>query len=189
MSLTLIEGDFAWTAGTSGPVALDLDQQQYETGKGPCLDAARHGEAVKLTMGESNQPYPEFRQAAQRQGVSHTMSIGLATGDQVMGSMNIYNSTGRPFSHDSDRIARAFAVCTGLVLANVERLRQAAGQATHLEVAMVSRSCIEQAKGILMSRLHCSGEEAFKILIGLSQAQNVTLTAVAQNLVDNATPA
>jgi transcriptional regulator with GAF, ATPase, and Fis domain len=189
VSLTLIEGDLAWTAATSGPLALDMDQRQYETGSGPCLDAARYGEPVKLTVGEPKQPYPEFRQAAQRKGVSHTMSIGLSTGDQVMGAMNLYSSTGHPFSHDSDRIAKTFAVCAGLVLANVERFRQAAGRAAQLEVAMQSRACIEQAKGILMSRLHCSSEEAFKILIGLSQTQNVKLRAVAQNLVDNTTPA
>ena len=51
------------------------------------------------------------------------MSIGLSTGDQVVGAMNIYNSTGRPFSDESDRIAKTFAVCGGIVLANVERYR------------------------------------------------------------------
>ena len=38
VSLTLVEGERAWTAATSGPVALHLDQRQYDTGNGPCLD-------------------------------------------------------------------------------------------------------------------------------------------------------
>jgi len=189
VSLTLIEGERAWTAATSGPEALHLDQRQYDLGSGPCLDAARYGETIKLTIDGSDQPYPEFRQAAQWGGVSHTMSIGLSTGDQVMGAMNIYNSTGRPFSDDSDRVARAIAVCVGIVLANVERYRQTAARAAQLEVALQSRAPIEQAKGILMTRHRCTSEEAFKMLIRLSQEQNVKLRVIAQNLVDQATPA
>jgi hypothetical protein len=85
VSLTLLEGERAWTAASSGPVALQLDEQQYDIGSGPCLDAALYGETVKVTMNSPDQPYPDFRQAAQREGVTHTMSIGLSTGDQVMG--------------------------------------------------------------------------------------------------------
>lgn len=189
VSLTLIEDEQAWTAATSGPVALGLDGTQYDTASGPCLDAARCGETVKVTMNGPDQPYPQFRQAAMREGVSHTMSVGFSTGDQVMGAMNIYNFTGRPFGDDSDRIARAFAVCAGIVLSNVERYRLAAARAGHLEVALLSRAPIEQAKGILMTRHHCTSEEAFKILLARSQNQNVKLRVIAQDLVDQATAA
>jgi GAF domain-containing protein len=186
VSLTLVEGERAWTTATSGPLALELDQRQYDTGSGPCLDAAVYGESIGVTMEGDDQPYPEFRRACQRQGVTHTMSIGLPTGDQVLGALNIYNFTGRPLSDDSDRIARTFAVCAGIVLANVERYRQAAARAAQLEVAMRTRAPIEQAKGILINRLQCTSEEAFKILIGMSQTQNVKLRLVAQQLVDDA---
>ena len=189
MSLTLVEGERAWTAATSGPVALHLDQRQYDTGSGPCLDAALYGETIKVTMDGPNQPYTDFRRASQRKGVTHTMSIGFPTGDQVTGAMNVYNFTGQPFSEDSDRIARTFAVCLGIILANVERYRQAAARAAQLETAMQARAPIEQAKGILMNRLQCTSEEAFKFLIGMSQTQNVKLRIIAQDLVDRATPA
>ena len=186
VSLTLLEGELSWTAASSGPIALDLDERQYANGRGPCLDAARSGEAVRLTMDEPDQPYPDFRQAARGRGVTHTTSIGFATGDQVVGAMNIYNSTGEPLSDDSDRIAHSFAVCAGAVLANVERYREAAGRAAHLEVALQSRAPINQATGILMSRHRCTSEQAFKILIRLSQTQNVKLRTVAQRIVDQA---
>ncbi len=189
VSLTLIEEERAWTAATSGPVALGLDGTQYDMGSGPCLDAARCGETIKVTMDGSDQPYPQFRRAARGQGVTHTMSVGFSTGDQVMGAMNIYSSTGRPLGNDSDRIARAFAVCAGIVLGNLERYRLAAARASHLEVALLSRAPIEQAKGILMTRHRCTSEEAFKILLDVSQHQNVKLRVIAQSLVDQTTAA
>jgi GAF domain-containing protein len=189
VSLTLLEGERAWTAATSGPVALHLDEQQYENRSGPCLDAALYGEVVQLTMDGPDQPYPDFRRAARGKAVTHSLSIGLSTGDQVIGALNVYSATGRPLSDDSDRMARTFAVCAGIVLANAERYRQAVTRAAQLEVAMQTRAPIEQAKGILMTQHRCTSEEAFKILIRLSQDQNVKLRVVAQELVDRATPA
>jgi AmiR/NasT family two-component response regulator len=54
---------------------------------------------------------------------------------------------------------------------------------------MQTRAPIEQAKGILMTQHRCTSEEAFKILIRLSQKRNMKLRVVAQELVDRATPA
>jgi GAF domain-containing protein len=184
VSLTLIERDQGVTAATSGPVALDLDGRQYEDGDGPCLDAARYGQTVRLTMDEPDLPYPDLCRAAQRKGVTHTLSIGLPTGDQVMAAMNIYNFTGRPLSEQSEQIARTFAVCIGIVLGNAEQHRQAATRAAHLEVALRTRAPIEQAKGILMTRHHCTSEEAFAMLTRLSQSMHVKIRDIAQNLVD-----
>jgi GAF domain-containing protein len=184
VSLTLFERDQGYTAATSGPVALALDGRQYDDGDGPCLDAARYGETVRLTMDAPDLPYPGLRRAAQQKGVTHTLSIGLPTGDQVMGAMNIYNFTGRPLSEKSEQVARTFAVCMGIVLGNAEQHRQAATRAAHLEVALRTRAPIEQAKGILMRRHHCTSEEAFAMLTRLSQSTHVKIRDIAQNLVD-----
>jgi transcriptional regulator with GAF, ATPase, and Fis domain len=184
VSLTLIEREQGWTAASSGPTAVDLDMRQYDEGDGPCLDAARYGQTVRLTMAAPDQPYPGLRRAAQQKGVTHTVSIGLPTGDQVMGAMNIYNFTGQPLSAKSEEVARTFAVCIGIVLGNAEQHRQAATRAEHLEVALRTRAPIEQAKGILMTRHGCSSEEAFAMLTRLSQTTHVKLRVVAQNLVD-----
>jgi GAF domain-containing protein len=184
VSLTLIEHDRGLTAATSGPVALDLDARQYDDGDGPCLDAARYGQVVRLTMDAPDQPYSDLRRAAQRRGVTHTLSIGLPTGDQVMGALNIYNFTGRPLSEKSEEIARTFAVCIGIALGNAEQHRQAATRAANLEVALRTRAPIEQAKGILMARHHCTSEEAFAMLTRLSQSKHVKIRDIAQNLVD-----
>jgi GAF domain-containing protein len=187
VSLTLLDRDRGRTAATSGPVALELDERQYETGTGPCLDAARYGETVRLIVDLPDQPYAELRHAAHRRGVTHTMSIGLATGDQVMGAMNIYGFTGRALSRDGERIVKTFASCIGIVLANAEQYREAAARAVHLEIALQTRGPIEQAKGILMNRHRCTGEEAFAMLVTRSQAENVKLSLVALDLVDQLT--
>jgi AmiR/NasT family two-component response regulator len=67
-------------------------------------------------------------------------------------------------------------------------LYQAQGQmAEQLQSAMQSRAVIEQAKGILMGDRRCDAEQAFNILVKLSQDSNRKLREVAQAVVDQAT--
>jgi AmiR/NasT family two-component response regulator len=47
---------------------------------------------------------------------------------------------------------------------------------------------IEQAKGILMAQQSCSADEAFNVLVKLSQQSNRKLREVAQALVDSTRP-
>lgn len=52
-----------------------------------------------------------------------------------------------------------------------------------LRDAMRTRAVIEQAKGILMGQRGCSAEEAFALLVRLSQDANIKLRRVAEQLV------
>jgi AmiR/NasT family two-component response regulator len=57
--------------------------------------------------------------------------------------------------------------------------------AEQLQTAMESRAVIEQAKGVLMGQRRCTADEAFEILVKLSQQSNRKLREVAQALVDS----
>jgi AmiR/NasT family two-component response regulator len=65
-------------------------------------------------------------------------------------------------------------------------LTDARGRAEQLERALDSRSVIDQAIGIVRSRSGATAEDAFDRLIRTSQAENVKLHVVAQQLVDEA---
>ncbi|MEW2505897.1 MULTISPECIES: ANTAR domain-containing protein [unclassified Amycolatopsis] len=54
----------------------------------------------------------------------------------------------------------------------------------HLREALQSRGVIEQAKGVLMAQRRCDPQEAFAVLVTLSQNTNVKLRDVAQALLD-----
>lgn len=58
-----------------------------------------------------------------------------------------------------------------------------AAEVAQLREALTTRATIEQAKGMLMLSRHCSAEEAFDVLRGLSQNTNVRLADVAAALV------
>jgi AmiR/NasT family two-component response regulator len=53
-----------------------------------------------------------------------------------------------------------------------------------MQQAMASRAVIEQAKGILMRDRGCTPDEAFEVLVTLSQTAHMKLREVASRLVD-----
>jgi len=183
VSVTLLKGDQAQTAAFTGPVALELDERQYDKGFGPCLDAAVSGEKITLTTADPDSPYPEWSRLARQQGVTHTLSVGFPVAAPTVGALNVYNSTGRPFSYDSERIMGNFAGFAGIVLASAGLHQSLADLAAQLKVAVRSRAVIDQAKGIIMAQNHCSSEEAFLMLARTSQNRNLKLRYLAEQLV------
>jgi AmiR/NasT family two-component response regulator len=51
------------------------------------------------------------------------------------------------------------------------------------DIALASRSVIDQAVGIVMAQRRCTAEDAFATLLTVSQRRNVKLRAVAAELV------
>lgn len=70
-----------------------------------------------------------------------------------------------------------------MVLANACMYWRAKRLADQLEEALSSRGVIEQAKGIVMARQGCSADQAFELLVGISQHKHVKLRDVAGDLV------
>jgi transcriptional regulator with GAF, ATPase, and Fis domain len=184
-SVTLLNQNRPQTAAFSGDVALRLDERQYDDGFGPCLDAAVSSRTIQVTMDDPDGPYPHFRHLALREGVTHSLSVGIPAAGRTIGALNLYSSAGRSFSADSTRIAGTLAGFAGIALATVGQDDDAAAVAAQLQQALASRVVVSQAQGVLMAQLHCSRDQAFAALIRLSQQQGLKLQQAAQGLVDH----
>jgi GAF domain-containing protein len=183
VSVTLLKGRQAQTAAFTGPLAIHLDERQYEKGFGPCLDAAVSGETIKLATDDPDSPYLDFCEIARRQGVTHSLSVGLPVATPTIGGLNVYSSTDRPLSVDAERIVGTFASFTGILLASAGLHSDLADLEEQLERAVQSRAIVDQAKGIIMAQNRCSGEEAFRMLVRASQDRNIKLRILAERLV------
>lgn len=72
----------------------------------------------------------------------------------------------------------------GVVVRNVETVHQnLAAERSQLQQALESRIGIEQAVGIVMSRLECGPEEAFEVLRRTARDERTSLQDVARTLV------
>lgn len=186
VSVTLVRGRTAYTAAFTGQLAMYLDERQYQSGHGPCLDAS----ASKMTLSVSdmsNEPrWPDWATHAKDAGAHSSLSVGLPIEEQVTGALNIYST--KPYAFDGDAIvlAQAFADYAAVALANAHLYDTTATLAQHMQAAMESRAVIEQAKGIIMGERRCTADDAFAILTKVSQESNRKVRDVAAALVNRA---
>ena len=100
--------------------------------------------------------------------------------------MNVYAHVSDAFDDRAARLGELFAVPAAIAVQNAQVLAHAKRLAIQLQTALTHRAVIDQAKGILISRVGCGPAEAFDRLRDLSQAENQKLHTVAQRVVDEA---
>ncbi|GAC1651515.1 MAG: GAF and ANTAR domain-containing protein [Mycobacterium sp.] len=189
VSITVLSGSDASTAACTDQQALELDHQQYVSGRGPCLEAAWQGSPLRAIIGEERQRWPEFDEAAQRIGIRASLSVplliaGVNSEQQLVGSLNVYSRTATAFDQFDAELMRLYSVAAGQAISNNRRWQEARETVTQLETALVSRSDIDMAKGALIALHGCDPSEAFARLVTESQRRNVKVRDVALELLD-----
>jgi GAF domain-containing protein len=187
VSVTLVKDGKATTAAFTGELAMQLDEQQYKSGYGPCLDAAEAGETIVIENMASEERWPDFTPHALELGTRSSMSVGLPLQHAITGAINIYASAVGVFDDDSADLAQTFAGYAAISLANAHLYQSTASLAAQMEQAMKSRAVIEQAKGIIAAQHRCSTEEAFTLISRRSQSSHRKLRDVAAEIVTEAT--
>lgn len=183
VSVTLQKGDQPHTANSSHDVARELDEVQYRTDDGPCLEALNRHVVINAALAPARHRWPQFVDAATASGMGSILSVPLLTGERALGGLNIYSRAADPFSPEEQTTASLLAEQGAAVLANVAAFGDATVLNAQLMDALESRDEIGQAKGILMERERCNADAAFDILRRASQRTNRKLRDVAQDLI------
>jgi GAF domain-containing protein len=163
------------TVATTGDLPLKIDREQYDTGQGPCLDSLYHDHVVRSPDLSAETRWPDFTPRAIGLGVASMLSFQLYVHDDTLGALNLYAHEPQAFTDDSEHIGALFATHAAVALAAAERHDQ-------LQQAVSSRDLIGQAKGILMERYQITADQAFALLIRVSQSTNRKIRDVAEEL-------
>lgn len=186
VGITLLVDGRPGTAIFTHPEVPEIDQAQYRTGSGPCLDAFRNGVPYVIDSTLEAGDWQEFRDSAARHGVLSSMSLPLIAHAGPIGALNMYSETEGAFEPEDLEVGGAFASQAAFVLANAQAYWDARMFSENMTQAMQSRAQIEQAKGIIMGTSGCSADEAMSLLVQQSQHQNIKLRDIAREIVDNA---
>ena len=178
-SVTMAEAGSYVTRGETNPLARQIDEIQYETGEGPCLDAAETEALVYTPNMARDTRWPQFSaRVAEEAGVGSLLSCRLslaAAPGWTLGAINLYAMQPDKYTEEDRDLALLFAAITAVVLDASRRQRQ-------LRQAMDSRDVIGQAMGVLMAQSNLTAEEAFAHLRTASQRLNVKLHDVAARI-------
>jgi len=164
------------TLASTGDVADQVDQAQYETGQGPCLDSLDHQCTVRLSDLIEEERWPAFTERANVLGVGSMLAVQLYVEEDDLGALNLLSSKPHAFDDRSEHVALLFASHAAVAMAAA--LRQG-----HLREALLHRDVIGQAKGMMIERFKVSDEQAFGLLVATSQRTNHKLHQVAADVV------
>src|SRR3954471_8887423 len=184
-SVLLLVKDRPTTVVSTGALATDLDERQYERGHGPCLHAARTGEITEIADTRTEDRWPDYTPRAVESGNLSSLSIPLAidTDEQVSGALNIYARRPDAFDEASRSVGTRFAPYAAVAAGNLYAYQSARDMADNLQTALESRAVIDQAKGILMERYKLTADQAFQALARVSMHTNRKVRDVADDLV------
>jgi GAF domain-containing protein len=183
--VTLMGAEGPSTAAFTDAAAPAIDDAQYRSGHGPCVDAFRSGRILRIDDTISEDRWPEFVAAALAHGVHSSLSLPLQVDDEPIGALNLYSRTPGTFA-DTEQVAVVFVAHAASILANAQAYWAGRALTEQLEEALLSRPVIEQAKGILMKEHGCDADEAFEILRNSSQSANRKLRDLAAEIVAEA---
>jgi GAF domain-containing protein len=185
-SVTVLRDDQAETVAYSSQRVLTIDSDQYAAGDGPCLEAARTGEIVRVSVEQARARWPEFTRSAQQAGVTSYLSAPLILDDKFAGSLNLYGEEPDGFGDLDEALLRLYVTAATAALASARRYVEVRILADQLGQALETREIIGQAMGVLMARRGTSAEEAFQELARTSQNTNIKLREIAARVVAGA---
>jgi hypothetical protein len=175
------DGEVVSVASTH-PDLAELADMQLRAGNGPLLEAAEHGAAVSCPDTLDETRWPDFAEAALRRGVRCSVHLvrELPHGALVLCLFGV-----RPGVLDAESapMAELLAAFGSAMLTNATAYTQVQRTASQLKDAVVARSVVDQAKGILMHALGCDADEALKRLRQESQRRHIKVTEVATEVV------
>ncbi len=184
-SLTTFEDGRPGVVAADGDWSRSLDELQYEEREGPCLDAARTGRCSASgtslrTAGGRSTPLGLSSSALA------AWSLPMSSEGKIVGALNVYSREPGRFSAEDVSLGELIATQAGVAMQVAASFFRHRDLAVQMQTALRSRARIEQAKGVLMGGRGCTEDEAFQLLVELSQNSNRKLREVAEALLESA---
>ncbi|MEV5433509.1 GAF and ANTAR domain-containing protein [Streptomyces sp. NPDC052701] len=168
-------------AGSRG-LPSGLDQRQYENGSGPCVDAADTGTEQYAPDLATEARWPSYTEFARSAGVRCVLALPLPVEGEAGAALNFYGVEPGALGTGRDA-ARAFAARATDAINVALRIEHSRSSAADVRTALLSRSVIDQAIGILMARERIDARNALERLRRVSQDRNVKLRDLCAHLV------
>jgi hypothetical protein len=188
--ISLRTKDSVITPAYSAPLAFEIDQIQYSTQEGPCLDAISKEPTVYAEDLADDQRWPLFGPQAAALGMRSLLSCRLSS-NGTRGALNLYAALPRAYGVIDRTKALIFATHAGIALGAAEAREDAAlsldsglHRIDDLIAALSTQETIGQAEGILIERERITSSQAFDVLRRASQDLNIKLREVATYVVE-----
>lgn len=187
VGITLRRNHDVLSVAVSNPLAGVMDEVQYKLDQGPCLQALSTGQVVIIDDVGTEQRFGDYTTHAREHKALSSVSIPLWVAGTSVGALNSYSQTAHAFDEAVRAELIALAAQAQVFLELALRVAEQSSVVDQLHSAMQTRSTIDQALGIVMTRQRCTAAEAFTLLRSISQSRNRKIVDVAADLITSTT--
>lgn len=174
--ITLVTGHGrVQSRAATGSLPDKIDALQTETGEGPCLQSLWDQETVHVMDMATEDRWPRFAPRAAGLGVGSMLCFQLFVDSDNLGALNLISPHSDAFGADDISVGLLFATHAAVALSGARREDQT-------RTALDTRDLIGQAKGILMERYRLTPDQAFSLLVRVSQHSHVKVRDLAERL-------
>ena len=124
-SLTIDLGGRTYTAVHTDDRTLRVDSEQYDAGDGPCLEASRTGTVVLVNADDPGDRWPRFTAAAREEEILSFLAAPLITGEQSLGSFNLYGRARSAFDTLDAEVLELLTTTVSRTLGDFARFKSA----------------------------------------------------------------
>jgi signal transduction protein with GAF and PtsI domain len=182
-SITLPRDGRLGTVASTNDVVLQMDHDQYDTGQGPCVDAAEQGERFQIRSLAAEQRWPEFVPRARARGIHSILSTPLTTGTATVGALNVYSRHEAAFAEHEIRWADQFASEAAKVIQSAAAGEPDRQLQQQIRDALRSREIIARAEGAVMARDGVAEAVAQATLRTASRSRRTPMRTLCQDLL------
>ena len=152
--------------------------------EGPCFECYRTGLPVlNLQLASADGRWPRFAPKARESGFQTVHAVPLRLRDEVIGAMNVFDTSLRDLTETESNLLRAFADAATIGILQERMVKQQSDLSIQLQGALNSRIAVEQAKGIVAERLKVDMDTAFGMIRSHARNHSTLLSSVADALV------
>lgn len=179
-SITSVRAGHFTTIAATSEVPEHADKIQYKVGSGPCLEAIRDNDTIRVDDLATDPRWPQFAQAACAElGVRSMLAQVLPIDEEVMGAVNIYSAKPHAFDIRDEKIIAILGSAAVTAMRAVRHQEKAA----HMERALHTSRRIGVALGILMATRGVDLDGAWDLLSEASQRSNTKVSELAAQVL------
>jgi GAF domain-containing protein len=171
------------SSGYTDKIVEQADAAQYEHGEGPCLTAWAAEEPVLVEDVQSDQRWPEWRNAVRLLPIRSVVSAPLLAGKEAIGALKLYAATPHTYDASSLNLLQLFAAPAATLLSHVQASEAPKKMTEGLQSSLHSRDVVNRACGVLMERLGVPHTAALQLLMKQAREERTTLQNVSGSVL------
>jgi PAS domain S-box-containing protein len=171
------------TVSSATPAQVGDGMQQFAMA-GPSLEAQLGGEAVVTADLAADSRWPELaHHPVPDDGPRACVALPLRLGDEIVGVLTLYSAEASVLGDGTVAAAVPYVAVAEALVRDRRSFEEVVRSRDQLREALTSRATIDQAKGMIMMAERCTPDEAFALLVRMSNKTNRKLRDVAAAIV------